>query len=116
MNWLVMIIVLVLIGYILRQRHYVKLLREVTRFQSYYAKNLKLSVDLHRMAEKRTILLMRSLGYDPDVIAGGDSTQHKPTPQELDEIMAEHYKIESKTKWINARFEVEMEEYKGEFE
>lgn len=115
MNWLVMIIVLVLIGYVLWQRHYVELLRKADRYQIYYAKNLELSVKLHRMADRRTRLVMLSLGYDLDAIAHGDITQHKPTPRELDDIMAEHYKVTEQTKQINARFEVETEEYKGEF-
>ena len=113
MNWVVLLIMLVLVGYIFLQRHQIHRVREAGRFNSFYAKNLRALADQEKIEVQRANLRLRSIGYDLDKVASGDLTFKKPTQQEMDDIMKEHYALQSKSKQIDARLEVEMEEYDG---
>ena len=108
-----LVIMLVLVGYIFLQRHQIQRVREAGRFNSFYAKNLRALLDQEKIATQRANLCLRSVGYDLDKVASGDLTFKKPTHQEMNEIMEEHYALQSKLKQIDARLEVEMEEYDG---
>lgn len=118
MKILVLIIMLLLVVYVIWQRHQIRALREAGRFNSFYAKNLRAMADLEKVQVQRAYLCLRSVGYDMDKVASGDSTLKKPTQEEMDDILEEHYVLNSKTKEIDARLKVEMEEYNGgkEFE
>ena len=113
MNWVILIIMLVLVGYIFLQRHQIQRVREAGRFNSFYAKHLRALADQEKIQVQRANLCLRSIGYDLDKVASGDLTFKKPTQQEMDDIMKEHYALQSKSKQIDARLEVEMEEYDG---
>lgn len=113
MKILSLVIMLVLVGYIFLQRHQIQRVREAGRFNSFYAKNLRALLDQEKIATQRANLCLRSVGYDLDKVASGDLTFKKPTHQEMNEIMEEHYALQSKLKQIDARLEVEMEEYDG---
>lgn len=113
MNWVILVITLVLVAYIFWQRHQIDRFREAGRFNSFYAKQLRALADHEKIAKQRADLCLRSVGYDLDKVASGDLTFKKPTQQEMDEIMEEHYALQSKSKEIDARLEVEMEEYDG---
>lgn len=104
---------LVLVGYIFLQRHQIQRVREAGRFNSFYAKHLRALADQEKIQVQRANLCLRSIGYDLDKVASGDLTFKKPTQQEMDDIMKEHYALQSKSKQIDARLEVEMEEYDG---
>lgn len=104
---------LVLVAYIFWQRHLIYVFREAGRFNSFYAKNLRALADQEKIEVQRANLCLRSVGYDLDKVASGDLTFKKPTQQEMDEIMEEHYALQSKLKQIDARLEVELEEYDG---
>ena len=113
MKILLLVIMLVLVGYIFLQRHQIQRVREAGRFNSFYAKQLRALADHEKIAKQRADLCLRSVGYDLDKVASGDLTFKKPTQQEMDDIMKEHYALQSKSKQIDARLEVEMEEYDG---
>lgn len=113
MNWVILVIMLVLVGYIFLQRHLIYVFREAGRFNSFYAKHLRALLDQEKIEVQRANLCLRSVGYDLDKVASGDLTFKKPTQQEMDDIMKEHYDLQSKLKQIDARLEVEMEEYDG---
>ncbi|MET3358354.1 UNVERIFIED_ORG: hypothetical protein ABIC58_001742 [Leuconostoc holzapfelii] len=113
MNWVILVIMLVLVAYIFWQRHLIYVFREAGRFNSFYAKQLRALLDQEKIATQRANLCLRSVGYDLDKVASGDLTFKKPTHQEMNEIMEEHYALQSKLKQIDARLEVEMEEYDG---
>ena len=113
MNWVVLVIMLVLVAYIFWQRHLIYVFREAGRFNSFYAKQLRALADQEKIQVQRANLCLRSIGYDLDKVASGDLTFKKPTQQEMDDIMKEHYALQSKSKQIDARLEVEMEEYDG---
>lgn len=113
MKIIVLVIMLVLVAYIFWQRHLIYVFREAGRFNSFYAKNLRALLDQEKIATQRANLCLRSVGYDLDKVASGDLTFKKPTHQEMNEIMEEHYALQSKLKQIDARLEVEMEEYDG---
>lgn len=113
MNWVVLVIMLVLVAYIFWQRHLICVFREAGRFNSFYAKQLRALADQENIALQRANLCLRSVGYDLDKVASGDLTFKKPTQQEMDDIMKEHYALQSKSKQIDARLEVELEEYDG---
>lgn len=113
MNWIILIIMLVLVAYIFWQRHLIYVFREAGRFNSFYAKNLRALADQEKIEVQRAKLCLQTIGYDIDKVASGDLTFKKPTQQEMDDIMKEHYALQSKSKQIDARLEVELEEYDG---
>ena len=113
MKIIVFVIMLVLVAYIFWQRHQIYRFREAGRFNSFYAKNLRALADQEKIQVQRANLCLRSVGYDLDKVASGDLTFKKPTQQEMDDIMKEHYALQSKSKQIDARLEVELEEYDG---
>lgn len=113
MKILILVIILVLVGYIFWQRHLIYVFREAGRFNSFYAKQLRALADQENIELQRANLCLRSIGYDLDKVASGDLTFKKPTQQEMDDIMKEHYALQSKSKQIDARLEVELEEYDG---
>lgn len=113
MKILSLIIMLVLVGYIFLQRRQIQRVREAGRFNSFYAKQLRALADHEKIVKQRADLCLRSVGYDLDKVASGDLTLKKPTQQEMDDIMEEHYALQSKSKEIDARLAVEMEEYDG---
>lgn len=113
MKTIVLVIMLVLVGYIFLQRRQIQRVREAGRFNSFYAKQLRALADHEKIAKQRADLCLRSVGYDLDKVASGDLTFKKPTQQEMDDIMQEHYALQSKSKQIDARLAVEMEEYDG---
>lgn len=113
MKILLLVIMLVLVAYIFWQRHLIYVFREAGRFNAFYAKQLRALADHEKIATQRANLCLRSIGYDLDKVASGDLTFKKPTQQEMDDIMKEHYALQSKSKQIDARLAVEMEEYDG---
>lgn len=113
MKILLLVIMLVLVTYIFWQRTQIHRVREAGRFNSFYAKQLRALADQENIELQRANLCLRSLGYDLDKVASGDLTFKKPTQQEMDDIMKEHYALQSKSKQIDARLEVELEEYDG---
>ncbi|MDI6550078.1 hypothetical protein QMA51_00225 [Leuconostoc suionicum] len=116
MNWVILVIMLVLVAYIFWQRHQMYRFREAGRFNSYYAKHLRALADHEKIEVQRAKLCLRTVGYDMDKVASGDLTFQKPTQQEMDDIMKEHYALQSKSKQIDARLEVETAQYEGEFD
>ena len=104
---------LMLVAYIFWQRYQIYRFREAGRFANFYAKQLRAMADQEKIAKQRADLCLRSVGYDLDKVASGDLTFKKPTQQEMDDIMEEDYALQSKSKQIDARLAVEMEEYDG---
>lgn len=111
------VIFVALIITILMQHYKIRQILQSARFFSYYSKQLQALADHREIVSRRTELLMMSVGYDPNRIADGDLSQHVPTSEEMKTILEEHYKLDSESKQVDARLDIELEMFDdGEFD
>lgn len=114
MNVLVIIIFVVLVAIILRQRHQFEKMRQSGRFMSYYAK-FNEHVKLHEAFRADTAeTLLKMYGYDVFKISKGDNSRAVISEAEKQVMLLEHEKRRRELDEHDKCFEQEKIKYESE--